>query len=188
MPECPFFDRLITIMKPDFPFTDPGWLQTFTSYYNTQTKRILDLVVEKLTEHQDMRFIWTEISFLDLWWKNATEVQQIALTKLVKSGRLEIMTGGWVMTDEANVHLYAMLDQLIEGHQWVKSKFDVAPKIGWSIDPFGQGSTVPHLLAKSGFEGAIIQRIHYNWKEVRHTELCFPDVSVSTNFRDRDIN
>ena len=149
--------------------TDPGWVKTFINYYETETKLILDLIVKKLTEHHDMRFIWTEISFLDLWWKHASAAQQKALTNLVKSGRLEIMTGGWVMTDEANVHLYAMLDQLIEGHQWVKSKFDVAPKIGWSIDPFGQGSTVPHLLAKSGFEGAIIQRIHYNWKEVRRT-------------------
>lgn len=67
---------------------------------------------------------------------------------------------------QANVHLFAMLDQLIEGHQWVKTNLNVIPKSGWSIDPFGHGSTVPYLLASSGFEGTIIQRIHYNWKQV----------------------
>lgn len=70
------------------------------------------------------------------------------------------------MTDEANSHYHAMLDQLIEGHLWVKKNLNFLPKTAWSIDPFGQGSTVPHFLASSGLSGAIIQRIHYSWKEV----------------------
>lgn len=38
-------------------------------------------------------------------------------------------------------------------------------KTGWSVDPFGHGSTVPYLLKLSGVDsGTIIQRIHYAWK------------------------
>lgn len=70
-----------------------------------------------------------------------------------------------VMTDEANVHLYAMVDQLIEGHQWLKDNLNYTPTTGFSIDPFGHGSTLPYLLAASGFKGTIIQRIHYAWKQ-----------------------
>lgn len=53
----------------------------------------------------------------------------------------------------------------LTGHQWVKTNLNVTPDTGWSIDPFGHGSTVPYLLAASGFKGTIIQRIHYAWKQ-----------------------
>jgi len=44
------------------------------------------------------------------------------------------------MTDEATVNLYTMIDQLVEGHQWVKNHFNVTPQSSWSVDPFGHGN------------------------------------------------
>jgi alpha-mannosidase len=146
---------------------DPGWLKTFEKYFEDQTKHILDLTTKKLPQFEKMKFIWSEISFLNLWWEQAKPAEKQILKKLIDEGRLEITTGGWVMTDEANSHIYAMLDQLIEGHQWLKTYLNITPRSGWSVDPFGHGSTVPYLLASSGFEGTIIQRIHYGWKQVR---------------------
>ncbi|XP_014258369.1 alpha-mannosidase 2 [Cimex lectularius] len=145
---------------------DPGWLRTFDNYYHYQTRNILNNMADKLTAFKNMTFIWSEISFMSLWWQSVHPTKKRIVKQLLKEGRLEITTGGWVMTDEANSHVYAMVDQLIHGHQWVKNKLGVTPKTGWSIDPFGHGATMPYLLKESGVsEGAIIQRIHYAWKQ-----------------------
>jgi alpha-mannosidase len=37
------------------------------------------------------------------------------LLSLLKEGRLEVLTGGWVMPDEASTHLYALVDQMVIG-------------------------------------------------------------------------
>ncbi|CAO1425015.1 unnamed protein product [Diamesa hyperborea] len=144
---------------------DPGWLKTFVNYFQSDTRQIINLAVTNMPSLTNMTFQWTEISYLNMWWDQAHPSKQRALKKLIDEGRWEITTGGWVMTDEANTHIYAMLDQLIEGHQWVKTNLNTIPTTGWSIDPFGHGSTVPYLLASSGFEGTVIQRIHYSWKQ-----------------------
>ncbi|XP_076230579.1 alpha-Mannosidase class II b isoform X2 [Nomia melanderi] len=145
--------------------TDPGWLKTFEQYFHSSTRSILNNMVSKLQQWPNMTFIWSEVSFLSLWWESAHPTKKMVVEKLVKDGRLEMTTGGWVMTDEATSHIYAMLDQLIEGHQWLKTNLDVVPESGWSVDPFGHGGTIPYLLKASGASGTVIQRIHYAWKQ-----------------------
>lgn len=53
------------------------------------------------------------LAFLFIY--SAHPTKKMVVKRLVKDGRLEMTTGGWVMTDEATSHIYAMLDQLIEG-------------------------------------------------------------------------
>jgi alpha-mannosidase len=144
---------------------DPGWLKTFENYFHYVSRQIMNHMVAKLQQYKNLTFIWSEVAFLNAWWEEAHPSKQRALRNLVHSGRLEIATGGWVMTDEANAHVYAMVDQLIEGHQWVWTNLGVKPVSGWSVDPFGHGSTQPYILASSGIKGTVIQRIHYAWKQ-----------------------
>uniref|UniRef100_A0A8C3LC85 Alpha-mannosidase n=1 Tax=Chrysolophus pictus TaxID=9089 RepID=A0A8C3LC85_CHRPC len=144
---------------------DPGWIKTFDKYYYDQTQHILNSMVLKMQEDPRRRFIWSEISFFSKWWDNISAQKRAAVRRLVGNGQLEMVTGGWVMPDEANSHYFAMIDQLIEGHQWLEKNIGVTPRSGWAVDPFGYSSTMPYLLKRSNLTGMVIQRVHYAIKK-----------------------
>lgn len=115
-----------------------------------------------------MSFIWAEMSYLSMWWNEADSKSKQLLRSLVESGRLEIVTGGWVMTDEATTHYYAVLDQMIEGHEWIRVNVRptfAKPQTGWAIDPFGLSPTMAFILKRMGLKQMVIQRAHYAIKK-----------------------
>ncbi|CAN7987884.1 unnamed protein product [Ixodes pacificus] len=146
---------------------DPGWLKTFEGYFLSNTAHILNNMVDFLTKNRDFSFLWAEVCFFSRWWRSLQNRPHLrdAVRRLVHRGQLEMVTGGWVMTDEAAAHYFAMVDQLVEGHQWLRTNLGVVPRNGWSIDPFGHGATMPYILQASGIRNTFVQRTHYAWKQ-----------------------
>jgi bifunctional pyridoxal-dependent enzyme with beta-cystathionase and maltose regulon repressor activities len=72
---------------------DPGWLQTFEGYFEQRTKHILDSAIKRLPYLKDMTFMWTEISYLAMWFEQASEESKNAFKALVHEGKIEITTG-----------------------------------------------------------------------------------------------
>lgn len=128
------FCLILQVIIVPHSHNDPGWLKTFEQYFYYESKDILNNMVKKLNQYPNMTFIWSEISFLSMWWEQAHPTKRKALKRFVDEGRLEITTGGWVMTDEATTHLYAMVDQLVEGKiQFLFQNFCLFGKLRGSV-------------------------------------------------------
>lgn len=69
------------------------------------------------------------------------------------------------MTDEACPTYYAAIENMIEGHSFVKTTFGVTPKTAWSVDPFGHGSLMPELWHLAGVDSMVIGRFHHHLKK-----------------------
>lgn len=142
---------------------DPGWLITVDQYYYQRVQFILDTVVVELLENPDRKFMFVEQSFFQRWWHEQSDHTKTIVKKLVHDGRLDLsVNGGWCMQDEAAPHYIAMVDQTAYGHQLLKQEFNVTPRIGWQIDPFGHSSTQGSLMSSGvGFDALYFARIDY---------------------------
>jgi len=139
---------------------DPGWHKTVDGYFEEQTKQVLYNMLEKLQQYPNMTFVWAESVLLSMWWTELSHSQRLTVQQLLRRGQLEIVGGSWVVPDEANPHYFALIDQMIEGHQWLKDSIGIYPLNTWSLDPFGYSSVLAHLYKLAGFENMVILRVN----------------------------
>ncbi|KAK9692861.1 Alpha-mannosidase 2x, variant 2 [Basidiobolus ranarum] len=78
---------------------------------------------------------------------------------VVRTGQLEFVSGSWVMHDEAMPTAEAMLINMEMGLDWLWRSFQVRPRIGWQIDPFGHADVTPTLFRQFGFDTMVMSRI-----------------------------
>ncbi|DAZ95535.1 TPA: hypothetical protein N0F65_005227 [Lagenidium giganteum] len=142
---------------------DPGWIINVDQYYMESVQYILDTVVQELLRNPDRKFMYVEQSFFQRWWHEQSQHTKEIVKRLVREGRLDLsVNGGWVMHDEATTHYSIMVDQTAYGHQLLRDEFNVTPRIGWQIDPFGHSSTQGSLLSTGvAFDALYFARIDY---------------------------
>ncbi|PRP78438.1 hypothetical protein PROFUN_13701 [Planoprotostelium fungivorum] len=133
---------------------DVGWLKTS----------------EQLSLDPSKTFHWAEISFLKQWWTEQNEDQRKKFTRLVANGQIEFVGGGYVMHDEATASVDAIINQMSDGHEWLRDHFDVTPRIAWQIDAFGHSSLTPVLFSQMGYDYLVLNRIHHYLKDAYREE------------------
>ncbi|XP_038973707.1 alpha-mannosidase-like isoform X1 [Phoenix dactylifera] len=155
---------------------DVGWLKTIDQYYvgsnnsiqGACVMNVLDSVVDALLKDPNRKFVFAEQAFFQRWWREQNEQTQEVVRKLVDSGQLEFINGGWCMHDEATVHYVDMIDQTTLGHRMIKKQFNKVPRVGWQIDPFGHSAVQAYLLgAELGFDSVHFARIDYQDRQKR---------------------
>ncbi|XP_052766957.1 alpha-mannosidase 2-like isoform X2 [Mya arenaria] len=175
--EAAYSDNLepLTVIIMPFTHVDPGWLQTLDEYYMFSVRNILDGMVRKLVFYPELTFIWAEIVFFSMWWNEQNKEIKQNVRDLVKQGRLEFVSGGWVMPDEASTSYTSVIDQQTEGHQWLLDNVGVTPSNSWSVDPFGHSGTMPYIWKLAGMKNMVINRIHQGTKAqmIRENGLDF---------------
>ncbi|XP_027356605.1 probable alpha-mannosidase At5g13980 isoform X1 [Abrus precatorius] len=158
---------------------DVGWLKTIDQYYvgsnnsiqGACVQNVLDSLVPALLADKNRKFIYVEQAFFQRWWSEQSEAVHRVVKKLVNSGQLEFINGGFCMHDEAATHYIDMIDQTTLGHQFLKEEFGVTPRIGWQIDPFGHSAVQAYLLgAEVGFDSLFFARIDYQDRAKRKNE------------------
>ncbi|KAJ4728880.1 Alpha-mannosidase [Melia azedarach] len=169
---------------------DVGWLKTVDQYYvgsnnNIQAacvQNVLDSLIPVLLADKNRKFVYVEQAFFQRWWREQSpEVQNVA-KQLVTAGQLEFINGGMCMHDEATSHYIDMIDQTTLGHRFIKQEFNVTPRVGWQIDPFGHSAVQAYLLsAEVGFDSLFFSRIDYQDRAKRKDEKTLEVVWRASN-------
>ncbi|KAH1115016.1 hypothetical protein J1N35_008394 [Gossypium stocksii] len=158
---------------------DVGWLKTVDQYYvgsnnsiqGACVQNVLDSIVPALLADKNRKFIYVEQAFFQRWWRDQSETVQETVKRLINSGQLELINGGICMHDEAAPHYIDMIDQTTLGHRFIKREFNITPRIGWQIDPFGHSAVQAYLLsAEVGFDSLFFARIDYQDRAKRKDE------------------
>nr|XP_032526332.1 alpha-mannosidase 2-like [Danaus plexippus plexippus] len=141
------------------------WKKPFEKLHKNSVRFIISNIVKKLQFYPNLTFTWNEVSHLSQWWKSARQKSRTALRKLVKEGRLEITTGAWVETDEATSHLFGIVHQLMEGHQWLQYNLNYSPDVAWLTNSVTHSPTLPYLLSASGITSLVVTNLHFAWQQ-----------------------
>lgn len=138
---------------------DLGWLVTEDEYYHKIVERVISSMVEYMHKDDQCKFIFADLGFLYMHLKKHPD-QVPAIQKLLDTGRLEFVNGGFVLNDHATVSLDDFLSNFQYGKSFINRHFKVDDtKVIWAIDQFGLSLTGTKIAADLGYQGQVLNRI-----------------------------
>ncbi|KAL3234711.1 hypothetical protein MRX96_003359 [Rhipicephalus microplus] len=192
--------RDVDIYTPDVyptlnfkPQSRSYWNQTFENRYYETRKQWAKLPLEVIViphSHNDPGWLKT---FEGYFLSNTAHILNNMVEFLQKHKDFSFLWAEmcffsrWWRSLENRPHLREAVRHLVHRGQLEM----VTGRLGWSIDPFGHGATVPYLLQAAGIRSTFIQRTHFAWKEFlaarRDLEFLWKTPFPTTYFNDSGV-
>ncbi|CAL5326497.1 unnamed protein product [Camellia sinensis] len=174
---------------------DVGWLKTIDQYYvgsnnsiqGACVENVLDSVVVSLRRDLNRKFVFAEMAIMKcrLFSKDGGEDRMWKFKKKLETLFMLVnwnSNGGWCMHDEGACHYIDMIDQTTLGHLIIKNQFNITPRAGWQIDPFGHSAVQAYLLGvELGFDSVHFARIDYQDRAKRKEDKSLEVVWRGSN-------
>ncbi|KAK7002970.1 lysosomal alpha-mannosidase [Biomphalaria glabrata] len=154
---------------------DVGWTHTVDEFYTgaavgtSCTKCILELTIKELAKNPERRYIFIEMKYFSRFWQEIDEKDKDLIRKLIKERRLELVGGGWVMSD-AGVTMYNdIIDQHTLGFDFIADTLGTCAqaRTAWHVDLFGYSREHASILSQMGYDSLFIGRIDFMDMEQR---------------------
>jgi len=161
---------------PHFHY-DTVYQDTYENYLEISFE-IIKKAIEILEKNKNYRFLIEQTILLEEFW-NRFPYYREKVEKFIKSGKIEIAPGFFVMCDMNLVSGESLIRQIKKGKKFLK-KFGISPKVAWISDCWGHHRQIPQVLKKAGYEGYVFSRgmikekehlIHFLWKGLDNSEI-----------------
>ena len=168
---------------------DPGWIMTAEEYYNMESiVDIFNTITNELYNDSAKikTFVINELYYFKTWYEGTNPENTIKIKELINEKRLEFVSGGFVVNDEATPYYKDIIEQIRVGHQFILEEFGITPKTAWYIDSFGHSAGNAYLTTQFNYENLVLGRMHLDYldllKKKNSTEFYWQpfDKNIST--------
>ncbi|XP_059142401.1 lysosomal alpha-mannosidase-like, partial [Physella acuta] len=183
-------DGMLNVHLVPHSHIDVGWLKTVDQYYTGEkppfdtTERgcvrcTLNTTIQELLKNPQRRFIFIEMKYLARYWQEADDTERESIRLLIKERRLELINGGWVMSDAGVTTYNDIIDQHTLGFNFISETFGACAhtRTAWHVDQFGHSREHASIFAQMGYDALVISRIDYqdltNRKKNKDMELIW---------------
>ncbi|HXA30477.1 MAG TPA: glycoside hydrolase family 38 C-terminal domain-containing protein [Candidatus Angelobacter sp.] len=152
--------RRFRVVAQGHAHIDTAWLWPLRES-RRKCARSFSTVLSLMDEDPDLRFAASQM--VQYAWMRDDHPELFArIRQRVAEGRWEVVGGMWVEADCNVASAESLVRQVLHGVRFAEEELGVRPRVGWLPDTFGFPATLPQILAQSGFDSFMTQKLWWN--------------------------